>query len=156
MESSGMSFARVLRSSRRDGPSGQPCAPSRHTRQIPARVASRQIVIGHARKAAMRHLMPIAIILCMVCSAGVAQQNQSGSVPNAPSASGQTQTTPQGTNPLQSSVVFFQLLQRKSVFFPDLATNAGPLDRWQKFKLAANNSVSLATISAALLGSAYG
>lgn len=104
----------------------------------------------------MRHLMPIAIILCMVCSAGVAQQNQSGSVPNAPSASGQTQTTPQGTNPLQSSVVFFQLLQRKSVFFPDLATNAGPLDRWQKFKLAANNSVSLATISAALLGSAYG
>jgi len=63
------------------------------------------------------------------------------------------QTTPQATNPLQSSMSF---LQRKSVFFPDLATNTGPLDKWQKFKLAANNSVSLATIGAALVGSAFG
>jgi hypothetical protein len=104
----------------------------------------------------MRHLVLIATILCLAFSVGVAQQNQSSSVPNAPSASTQTQPTPQGTNPLQSSMAFFQLLQRKSVFFPDLATNAGPFDKWQKFKLAANNSVSLATISAALVGSAFG
>jgi hypothetical protein len=129
--------------------------PSALSRQIPVHVASRDIVIGHARKVTMRHLILIAI-LCLVCSAGVAQENQSGSAPDAPSATAQTQSTPQATNPLQSSMAFFQLLQRKSVFFPDLATNTGPLDRWQKFKLAANNSVSLATISAALLGSAYG
>src|SRR5580704_12003422 len=156
MESSGMSFARVLKASRKDWPSRQPWTPSRHTRRIPARVASRQIVVGHARKAAMRHLVLIATILCLAFSVGVAQQNQSSSVPNAPSASTQTQPTPQGTNPLQSSMAFFQLLQRKSVFFPDLATNAGPFDKWQKFKLAANNSVSLATIAAALTGSAFG
>jgi hypothetical protein len=149
-----MSFARVLRASRKDGPLRQPWASP--SRQIPARVASPQFVVGHARKAGMRHLVLIAMILCLVCSVGVAQQNQSGSVPDAPSTTAQTQTTPQGTNPLQSSVVFFQLLQRKSVFFPDLATNTGPFDKWQKFKLAANNSVSLATISAALVGSAFG
>jgi hypothetical protein len=47
-------------------------------------------------------------------------------------------------------------LQRKSVFFPNLATNSGPLSVWQKFKLAANNSISLATIGAALAGAGYG
>jgi hypothetical protein len=109
-------------------------------------------VIGYAREAGMRHLVLIAMILCLVCSVGVAQQNQSGSVPDAPSASAPTQSTPQGTNPLQSGMSF---LQRKSVFFPDLATNTGPLDKWQKFKLAANNSVALATIGAALVGSAF-
>ena len=40
--------------------------------------------------------------------------------------------------------------------FPDLATDRGPLDSWGKFKLAANNSIALSTIGAALVGSAYG
>lgn len=138
------------------GPSRQLWVRSRNTRRVPALVANRQNVIGRARKATTRHLVSKAIILSLLCSVGVAQENQSGSVPNAPSASAQTQSTPQGANPLHSSVAFFQLLQRKSVFFPDLATNTGPLNRWQKFKLAANNSVSLATISSALVASAYG
>jgi hypothetical protein len=88
-----------------------------------------------------------------MCAASFAQQSQSGAPPEAPSASAQSQTAPQGTNPLQSGMSF---LQRKSVFFPNLATNSGPLSPWQKFKLAANNSVSLATIAAALTGSAFG
>jgi hypothetical protein len=53
-------------------------------------------------------------------------------------------------------VAFVQLLQRKSLVFPDLATSTGPFDSWQKFKLAANQSVSLSTIGAALTDSAYG
>ena len=57
---------------------------------------------------------------------------------------------------MASSVSFFQLLQHKSLVFPDLATDKGPLDSWGKFKLAANNSVALSTIGAALIGSAYG
>jgi hypothetical protein len=57
---------------------------------------------------------------------------------------------------MQSSMAFIQLLQRKSLVFPDLATNQGPLDSWGKFKLAANKSVALSTIGAALIGSAYG
>jgi hypothetical protein len=86
----------------------------------------------------------------------VAQQSPSGTLPDAPSNRAQSQAGPQGTNPLQSGMGFFQLLERKSLVFPDLATNTGPLDSWQKFKLAANQSVSLSTIGGALLGSAYG
>lgn len=50
----------------------------------------------------------------------------------------------------------FFTLQKKSLVFPDLATNRGQLDSWQKFTLAVNNSLSLSTIGAALIGSAYG
>jgi hypothetical protein len=52
-------------------------------------------------------------------------------------------------------VDFVQLLTRKSVVFPDLATNNGPLGSWEKFKLAANSSVSVATVGGVLLGAAY-
>ncbi len=75
---------------------------------------------------------------------------------DARSASTQSQTAPQATNPLQSGVVFIQLLKRKSLVFPDIATDMGRLNSWQKFELAANNSISLSTLGAALIASAYG
>jgi hypothetical protein len=96
-------------------------------------------------------------IWCWLCGGSVAQQSQSGGLPDAPSASAQTQAAPpQGTKPLKSGADFVQLLQRKSLVFPDLATNQGPLSARQKFELAANNSVALSTIGRALIGSAYG
>src|SRR5271167_4906160 len=101
----------------------------------------------------MQRLALTTAICCLACAGSVAQQSQSGRSPDAPSARAQSQTAPQGTNPLQSGMAF---LQRKSVVFPDLATNSATLDKWQKFRLAANNSVSLATIGAALVGSAFG
>jgi hypothetical protein len=104
-------------------------------------------------EAVMHRLVVTTAMCCLLCAASAAQQSQSGAPPEAPSASAQSQTAPKGTNPLQHGIAF---LERKSVFFPDLATNAVTLDRWQKFKLAANNSVSLATIGAALTGSAFG
>lgn len=117
-------------------------------------------IVRSARKngpleAGLRRLVLTTTICCLLCSIGIAQQTQAGSPPEAPSASAQSRTTPQATNPLQSSMAFFQLLQRKSVVFPDLATNAGPFNSWQKFKLAANNSVSLSTIGSALIASAF-
>jgi len=113
-------------------------------------------VSGNKGGACMQRLFLTLVICGSVCAVSAAQQSQKGAPPDAPSTSAQSQTSSQGTNPLQSGMSFFQLLQRKSVVFPDLATNAGPLDPWQKFKLAANNSVSLATVCAALAGSAYG
>ena len=104
-------------------------------------------MIGYKRGAGMQCLRLTIAIFWLACASSVAQQSQSGAPPDAPSASAQSQTAPQGTNPLQSSMSF---LQRKSVFFPNLATNSGPLSPWQKFKLGANNSISLATIVAAL------
>jgi hypothetical protein len=97
-----------------------------------------------------------AAICASLCASSLAQQNPSTPPPDAPSSTPQDQSAPHSSNPIQSSVGFFSLLQRKSLVFPDLATSAGPLSPWQKFKLAANNSISLATIGSDLVGAAYG
>ena len=110
-------------------------------------------MIGYKRGAGMQRLILTIATFCLACGGSFAQQSQPSAPPDAPSASAQSQTAPQAENPLQSSMSF---LQRKSVFFPNLATNSGPLSVWQKFKLAANNSISLATIGAALAGAGYG
>jgi hypothetical protein len=99
------------------------------------------------------------------CSASAAQTSQAGDLPNAPSASVQS-STPSQQEPrpsdntidrsVQTGVQFFQILQQKSLVFPDLATNRQPFGAWDKFKLAANNSVSLSTVTASLLGAAWG
>ena len=103
------------------------------------------------------HRLILAAILCfLVCKSGIAQQSQSDSPPNTPSQTQPSPATPTAANPIQSGVDLFRLLQQKSLVFPDLATNQGPLSTWQKFKLASNNSVALSTVGAALIGSAYG
>jgi hypothetical protein len=69
----------------------------------------------------------------------------------------QSQTASQGgLNPITTGVDFVQVLDRKSLVFPDLATTKGRLNSWDKFQLAANNSVALSTVGAALVGGAYG
>jgi len=79
-----------------------------------------------------------------------------GPTPQPASDHPQSQTTSQGVNPLRSGVGLVELLKRKSVVFPDIATDTGRLDTWQKFELAANNSVALSTIAAALCAAGYG
>ena len=102
------------------------------------------------------HRLIFAAPWFLICNWGMAQQSQSQSAPDATSQSQPSQTEPKPANPIQSSVVLFKLLQEKSLVFPDLATGEGTLSSWQKFKLAANNSVALSTIGAAMIGSAYG
>ena len=96
---------------------------------------------------------------CLITAACVAQTSQSSPTPAAPSAAAQSapqsQPTSQGTNPLKSGVSFVQLLTRKSVVFPDLATDRTRLNSWDKFKLAANNSVSVSNLTGELVGAAY-
>jgi hypothetical protein len=103
----------------------------------------------------MHRIVWTAVICCLVCTCSRAQQTQTGTLPDAPAGGGQSQTTPPPNNPIQSSVALFQVLQQKSRVFPDLATNAGEFGAWQKFKLAANNSVSLSTISQALVAAGF-
>jgi hypothetical protein len=104
----------------------------------------------------------LAVFSCLLLSSGVfAQEFKTDSLPDAPSQtqqSSQTQqpaTTPKAANPIQGGVEVVRLLQHKSLVFPDLATTQGPLTSWQKFKLAANNSVALSTIAAAAVGAAF-
>lgn len=103
----------------------------------------------------MYRFVSTAVICCLVCICGRAQKTQTGTLPDAPAGGGQSQTTPTPNNPLQSGVALFQVLQQKSAVFPDLATNVEPFGSWQKFKLAANNSVSLSTIAQALLAAGF-
>lgn len=111
-------------------------------------------MIDDKRRTRVQYLV-LTISFCFLASLGsLAQQTEPGTVPDAPSApAAPTQTAPQRGNPVQSGKAFFQLLQRKSVVFPDLATNEVSLNRWQKFQLAANNSVSVATFGTALIAS---
>jgi hypothetical protein len=106
------------------------------------------------RRRGMRRLI-LAASWFLICNFGMAQQSQPEPVPDAPVPSQQKQTTSQPFNPIQSGVGVFKLLDKKSLVFPDLATSKGPLSGSQKFELAANNSVGLATIGGALIGSAY-
>jgi hypothetical protein len=101
----------------------------------------------------MHRFVWTAVICCLVSTCSRAQQTQSGTLPEAPVAS--PQTTPPASNPLQSGVALFQVLQKKSRVFPDLATNVEPFGAWQKFKLAANNSVSISTIGQALIAAGF-
>jgi hypothetical protein len=98
----------------------------------------------------------------LLFNGAVAQESETHSLPDAPSQTEQSSqtrqrvTTPRAANPIRGSVEIVRLLERKSLVFPDLATNQGPLNSWQKFKLAANNSVALSTMASAALGAAYG
>ena len=103
----------------------------------------------------MHRFVWTAVICCLVCTCSRAQQTQTGTLPDAPAGGGQSQTPPPSNNPIQSSVALFQVLQQKSRVFPDLATNVEPFGAWQKFKLAANNSVSLSTIGQALVAAGF-
>jgi hypothetical protein len=109
---------------------------------------------GHLlAEARMHRFVWTAVICCLVCTSSRAQQTQDNKLPDAPQ--GAQQTVPPPTNPIQSSVALFQVLQQKSRVFPDLATNVEPFGTWQKFKLAANNSVSFSTVGQALVAAGF-
>lgn len=106
----------------------------------------------------MNRWVLMTAIFCSVFRYGVAQQSEPSGVPDAPSATAQTQPAQPQTvvqSGVQSGVAFFEVLEKKSRVFPDIATNSGRMDPWRKFKLAANNSVAASTFAAALVGSAF-
>ena len=107
-------------------------------------------------------LRMIAVLSFLLMFDGaVAQKSEVHLLPDAPSQtvqssqSQQPDTTRRTTNPIRGSVEVVRLLERKSLVFPDLATNQGSLTSWQKFKLAANNSIALSTIADVAVAGAY-
>jgi hypothetical protein len=90
-----------------------------------------------------------SFILSLLCLCSVAQQqDQAGATPDAPSANHQPDK-PQASSPMQGGAQVVSFLARKSIVFPDLATNSGPLSPEQKFKLFVSNGVAPSTIFAA-------
>jgi len=111
--------------------------------------------VSEPRAGLQRQALTLAIC-CLIHAGCFAQANESTPPQDAPSTTEHPQTTPQAANPLQGGMEFVQLLERKSLVFPDLATNKTPFGTRDKFMLAVNNSVSLATIGASLVAAAYG
>src|SRR3954462_1478598 len=106
--------------------------------------------------------MIVVFLFAPLFNSAVAQISETQSLPEAPSQAEQSSqprkpaAKRRAANPIRGGVVVVRLLERKSLVFPDLATNQGPLTSWQKFKVAANNSIALSTIAAAAAGAAYG
>jgi hypothetical protein len=74
-----------------------------------------------------------------------------------PKPPGQSQTIGEHvSDAAKKPVEIFNLLEQKSIVFPDIAANTQPLSPAQKFKLFVDNSISVHAITASALGSAIG
>ena len=114
-------------------------------------------VIGDSGGSMRLRLILMTASCCFRCAASVANKANRARHPMHLLRPHHRKQRRQGTNPLTSGVDFVQLLQRKSPVFPYLANrNTRPLTSWEKLKLAANNSVALSTVGAALVGAGYG
>ena len=90
------------------------------------------------------------LMLGLVCQSCMAQQPESpGKLPDAPSATAQTQSGKKHATPSDASI---ELVAGRSRVFPNLAMSTEPLTAGQKFGLFARNSVSVFTIVGAAAG----
>jgi hypothetical protein len=103
----------------------------------------------------MRWLSLTIAMCCFICVRTIAQERP----PDAPSSSATspgTQSGPQNDTDQQGKLAFVELVQKKSLVFPDLARDEKRLTSWQKFQLAANNSVALSTAGVAIIAAGWG
>lgn len=101
--------------------------------------------VSGLRSGWFRGVFPHAAILIATAAMLSAQQPAPSSPPpDAPSA---TRKPPQGT---------FATINRKSLFFPDIATSEGRLSTGDKFKLFVDNSASFSTLAGAALAAGIG
>jgi hypothetical protein len=114
------------------------------------------------RLALVRLLVVLAAIAWGSTTAALAQdtakpQTQASPSPAAQPPPGQTSADQSPNAPVPPKpVALYNLLQNRSVVFPDIAYSSERLSPGQKFELAVDNSVSVNTIASALVGSAVG
>jgi hypothetical protein len=132
-------------------------------------------------RAAISRLRVFVIIIFILGLSAVSALSQQSSTPDSskspsqtkspePSAS-QGQQTPDQTKPAEQTsptmkeqaenaalqpVKLFNLLEKKSIVFPDIAASTTALTPAEKFKLFVDNSVSVHIIAWSLTGSAFG
>jgi hypothetical protein len=92
-----------------------------------------------------------ALVLLGLClhAPSFAQQDSSGQGrPDAPSASKSGKASPQ-----HDARALFVILEKRSIFFPDIAATPGPLSPGEKFKLFLDDSISPHQLAESSLGS---
>jgi hypothetical protein len=95
----------------------------------------------------------LAAVLLVVAQAVTAQQEpKPKELPDAPLPK-QEQARPKHDNPLQTT---FEILGRRSLFFPDLATSPGPLSSKEKFELFADKSIAPSRFLSSAAGAGIG
>src|SRR5271165_2273739 len=80
--------------------------------------------------------------------------DQTSQEPSKPAGQSEKTLGQQVSNTAMEPAKLFNLLDRKSLFFPDIAASTEPLSPGGKFKLFADNSISLHAIGGAALGAA--
>src|SRR5438034_10950497 len=80
----------------------------------------------------------MALLVSVAATAAAQQEPKPQDLPDAPVA--KQETAPQKRqNRVQTTI---EVLERRSIFFPDIATSAGPLSTKQKFELFADESIA--------------
>jgi hypothetical protein len=97
-----------------------------------------------------KHLLslPLLIALLLVAggAAGAQEEPKRGSLPDAPEAKqSETSVKHKVQNAPRKTL---EILRRRSLFFPDLATSKGPLSSGQKLELAVDETIAPSRISA--------
>src|SRR6267154_4600965 len=97
-------------------------------------------------------LRVMALLVGVAATGSAQQQPKPQDLPDAPVA--KQQSTPQEhQNRVQTTI---EVLQRRSIFFPDIATSAGPLTAKQKFELFADESVAPSRFLSSAAGAGIG
>ena len=104
----------------------------------------------------MYRWMVTVLLASFLCVGAMAEKPPANGLPDAPQNQSPTPPAAAAANTIQAGVGMVRTLEKKSLIFPDLATNRQHFSGWDKCKLAANTSVAPSTVAAALLGSAVG
>jgi hypothetical protein len=105
-----------------------------------------------ASKMLLNKMIALGAIALISATAAIAQDTPKPQPPTSDSSADKTPNAPSNIPP----VALYNHLDKKSLFFPDIATSKGPLSTGQKFGLFVDNSISLHAITWSILGAAVG
>ena len=97
-------------------------------------------------------LRVMALLVGVAATAAAQQQPKPQDLPDAPVAK-QENAPRKRQNRVQTTI---EVLERRSIFFPDIATSAGPLSVKQKFELFADQSIAPSRLLSSAAGAGIG
>jgi hypothetical protein len=126
--------------------------PIRQEVSICGTVPARQSKEAFSLQLSLRALIFFGVLAFGLASGASAQETPKPQPQTGTSPADQTPSTPSKV----PGVDLYNLLQSKSIVFPDIALNTERLSPAEKFQLFVDNSISVHTATWALLGSAVG
>src|SRR5216684_932121 len=94
----------------------------------------------------------VALLVGVAATAAAQQEPKPRDLPDAPTPK-QANAPRQRQNPINTTI---EVLERRSIFFPEIATSPGPLSSKQKFELFAGESVAPSRFLGSAAGAAIG